>query len=114
MRDGIVDDMGPSAVVTADGITILLTTHKMPMWNLQQLRSCEIEPTEAKIFITKAAIAHRAAYLPIAAENIEVDTPGINAVNMHRFSMERVRSPIYPLDVDFTWRPEPCQPREHS
>ena len=106
MRDGIIDDMGPSAEVTSNGITILLTSRKMPMWNLQQLRSCGIEPTTANIIVAKAAIAHRAAYLPIAAENIEVNTPGITSVNPQAFPFERIRRPIHPFDRNFDWTPE--------
>ena len=36
--------MGPCAVVEAEGVTILLTSRKMPPWDLGQFRSQRIEP----------------------------------------------------------------------
>jgi microcystin degradation protein MlrC len=52
------------------------------MWNLQQLRSLGIEPTRLRIIVVKAALAHRAAYIPIAQRNIDVDTPGLAAADV--------------------------------
>ena len=46
----------------------------------------------------KAAIAYKAAYAPVAGTIIEVDTPGLTAVNPHRFAYRHVRRPLYPLD----------------
>jgi microcystin degradation protein MlrC len=46
----------------------------------------------------KAAIAYRAAYLPIASRIIEVDTPGLAAADVRRFKYEKLLRPIYPLD----------------
>ena len=46
----------------------------------------------------KAAIAWRAAYEPIAAEIIEVDTPGVTGTDLSRFTFRHLHLPIYPLD----------------
>jgi microcystin degradation protein MlrC len=98
MRDGVVDDQGRTAVLEADGILIVATERRMPMWNLEQLRSLGIEPTRLRIIVVKAAIAYRAAYLPIAHRIIEVDTPGLAAADVRRFAFKNLRRPIYPLD----------------
>ena len=39
-----------------------------------------------------------AAYAPVAGTVIEVDTPGLTAVNPHRFDYRHIRRPLYPLD----------------
>ena len=39
----------------------------------------------------------RAAYEPVAARLIEVDTPGLTAVNPARFTYKRVRRPLFGL-----------------
>lgn len=98
MRDGLVDDMGRTAVVDAAGLTLVLTERKLPMWNLQQLRSLGIEPAQQRIIVCKGAIAHRAAYGPIAARIIEVETPGCCAGDVRRFEYHNVVRPLYPLD----------------
>lgn len=98
MRDRLVDDQGRTAVLDVDGLTLVLTERKLPMWNLQQLRSCGIEPTEQRIIVCKGAIAHRAAYAPIAQQLIEVETPGCCSGDVRRFDYQQIRRPLYPID----------------
>jgi microcystin degradation protein MlrC len=98
MRHGVVEDQGRTAVVDTGGVLVLLTERRMPMWNLQQIRSLGIEPTKLRIVVVKAAIAYRAAYEPIASKIIEVDTPGLAAADVRRFHYTRLERPIYPLD----------------
>jgi microcystin degradation protein MlrC len=98
MRDGVVDDQGRTAVIDTGGVLVVLTERRMPMWNLQQLRAIGIEPTRLGIIVVKAAIAYRAAYVPIAQRIIEVDTPGLAAADVRTFSYKRLRRPMYPLD----------------
>lgn len=98
IRDGITEDMGRTALLQCDGVTLVLTEYKMPMWNLQQLRSLGIEPTRQRIIAVKAAVAHRAAYGPIAARIIEVDSPGLTAPDIRRYTFRNVPRPIWPLD----------------
>ena len=99
MRDGVLEDQGRTAVVDTGGVLVVLTERRMPMWNLEQLRSLGIEPTRLRIVVVKAAIAYRAAYAPIAANIIEVDTPGLTAADVRRFPYQRLQRPIFPLDA---------------
>lgn len=98
MRDGIVENMGRTVVVESDGIKIVITEIKMPPWNLEQLRSVGIEPVNQKIIALKSAVAFRAAYEPMAAKIIEVDSPGLSAVDLTGFKYKNIRRPLYPLD----------------
>lgn len=91
-------DMGPSAVIRVGGARILLTSKKTPPWDLGQWRSQGIEPTEARVIVAKAAVAHRRAYDPIARDMIWVDTPGPCAENLSRLPYRRIARPIFPLD----------------
>jgi microcystin degradation protein MlrC len=77
-------DMGPSAVVRHGGVTILLTTHKTPPFDLGQWRSQGIDPARLTAIVVKAAVAHRRVYDPIAARSFWVDTPGPCASRLDR------------------------------
>lgn len=98
MRDGIVERMGRTAVIQTQGIKLVLTEIKMPPWNLEQLRSVGIAPEREKILALKSTVAFRAAYGPIARRIIEVDSPGLSAVDLGRFEYRHIRRPIFPLD----------------
>lgn len=96
---GLQADMGSCAVVRHAGVTILLTSRKTPPFDLGQFRSQGIEPREFSYIGVKAAVAHRQAYDPIAAESHWVDTPGPCSSNLARFPYRRLRRPVYPLDA---------------
>jgi microcystin degradation protein MlrC len=88
------------AGVQGSGIlTLVLNSKRTPPFSLGQLTSLGIDSSQMKIIVVKAAIAYRAAYGTIAAEVIEVDTPGLTANDPRRFSYRRVRRPMYPLDA---------------
>ena len=91
-------DMGPCAVVRHRGMRILLMTRNTPPWDLGQLRSQGIEPTECSVIAVKAAVAHRRAYDPIAKGSTTVDTPGPCSSNLKSFPYRKLRRPIFPLD----------------
>jgi len=91
-------DMGPSAVVRHEGLTILLTSRKTPPFDLGQWRSQGIDPAKLSVIVVKAAVAHRRAYDPIAARMIWVDTPGPCSSNLHSLPYHHVHRPIFPLD----------------
>lgn len=95
---GMHVDMGRCAVVRHRGITLLLTSRKTPPFDLGQLRSQGIEPTEFELLCVKAAVAHRQVYDPIAAAHYSVDTPGPCSSNLQALPFTRIRRPIHPLD----------------
>lgn len=98
MRDGLLDDQGPTAVLAIPTGLLVLTSKRMPSWNLEQLRHCGIEPTRQKIIVCKGALAHRAAYAPIAAAMIDVDTDGVTPADYRKLPYRRVSRPLYRLD----------------
>lgn len=96
--NGIHFDMGPCAVVRHRGITILLTSHKTPPFDLGQFRSQGIEPCAFAVIGVKAAVAHGQAYNPIAGASHWVDTPGPCSSDIASFPYRNLQRPVYPLD----------------
>jgi microcystin degradation protein MlrC len=96
-------DQGLTAVIHAEGSTadlpnaVLLDSKRHTPFSLGQLTSAGIVPERQKILVVKAAVAFRAAYEPIAGTIIEVDTPGLTAVNPKRFTYKRARQDLYGL-----------------
>jgi microcystin degradation protein MlrC len=91
--------MGPTGLVEIQGRNLLvLNSLRHPPFSLGQLTCLGIEPQRQRILVAKAAIAYKAAYAPIAGTIIEVDTPGLTAVNPARFTYCNIRRPMFPLD----------------
>ncbi len=91
-------NMGNCAWLRAGGLHILLTARKTPPMDLAQLRHIGIMPEAQRMIVVKSAVAYRAAYLPIAAAVIEMDTAGLCSANLARFPYRHLKRPVYPLD----------------
>jgi len=90
--------MGRSVWLRVAGVNILLTERKTPPLDLAQLRHIGIVPETQSMIVVKSAVAWRAAYMPIAAAVIEMDTAGLCSANLSRFPYKHLRRPVFPLD----------------
>ncbi len=92
--------MGRTAVLDLDGIAVIVTEQRVQAIDLSLFRSVGIEPTQARALVLKSNVHYRAAFAPIAAAIIDVDTPGISSPNLRGFTFRNLRRPIWPLDED--------------
>jgi microcystin degradation protein MlrC len=96
-------NQGLTAVIEAEGSTpdsknlLVLTTRRASPNSMHQIISLGIYPERQKILVAKGTIAPRAAYEPVAAEIIMVDSPGSTAVNPARFTFRNVREKLWGL-----------------
>lgn len=110
MLTGTTVKLGPTAVLEIPGerggaVQVITTTYRTQPLCLEMLRSQGIEPMEQQIIVVKSSVHYRAAFTPIAAEIIEVDSPGLSSPNFSTFSFHQLKRPIFPLDPDMTWDP---------
>jgi microcystin degradation protein MlrC len=92
-------DMGPTAVLeTAGGHTLALTSRQIMNTSRQQLLSLGIDPARYRVVVAKGVNGPRAAYGPIAARMLVVDTDGITAMGLDRFDYTRRPRPLYPFE----------------
>lgn len=91
-------DMGPTAVVRHQGITVLITSLRTPPNDLGQWRSQGFDPESFDVIVIKAAVAHRRAYDPIARGSITVATPGPCSSDPNTLPYTKLRRPVFPLD----------------
>jgi microcystin degradation protein MlrC len=98
---GRYGDMGPTSVIEVEGSTrdlpnlLLLTNRPTTPNSLQQLISNGVYPERMRILAAKGTIAPRAAYEPVAARIVEVNTPGATDVNPARFTFKLVRPGLF-------------------
>jgi len=93
-----LDVLGPTAVVRHRGLTIMLTSAKLPPFDLAQWRSQGIDPEKLSIIGIKAAVGHRQAYDPIASASFTVRTSGPCTSDLASLPYKHVRRPVFPLD----------------
>jgi microcystin degradation protein MlrC len=91
--------MGRTVWLRVRGVNLILTERKTPPFDLAQLRGVGVIPEQQKMIAVKSAVAYRAAYMPIAAGVVEMDTAGLCSANLARFPYRYLRRPIFPLDA---------------
>lgn len=98
MSRGMLIDVGRLVAVETGGIEILISERKHQPYDLEIIRRVGICPEDKKIILVKSLAHFRADYAPIAKEIIEVDLPGVAAINPAIIPYQNVTRPIYPLD----------------
>ncbi len=97
-------DQGQTAVVlTERGLTVMLTTRRVPPFSLKQITTFGIEPAKFKLLVAKGVNAPLAAYKEACRSFIKVNTPGCTSADLAQFEYHHRRRPLYPLETDFDW-----------
>ncbi len=91
-------DMGDCAIIRCDELTILVSTKATPPMDLGQWKHFGINPEDFTIIVIKAAVAHRAAYDPIARRQLWVETRGPCTSDLTRFDYRARRRPMLPFE----------------
>jgi microcystin degradation protein MlrC len=93
-------DSGPTVVLEIPGDNLVVLTSKRVMpTSLEQLRSLGIEPEKRRMIVAKGVVSPRAAYEPIAAQLMLVNTPGVTSCDLKTFNFRRRRRPLYPFEA---------------
>ena len=101
MIGGLQHSFGPTAVVNAGGIEVLITTIAHQLLDLEQFKSFGINP-ESKQFVALKSMQHfRADFEPIAGRIIVCDSGALCTPDYRRLRYRNVKRPIFPLDQEF-------------
>jgi microcystin degradation protein MlrC len=99
-------DQGPTAVVrTEHGLTLMLTTRRMPPFSLRQLTAHGIDPSSLHLVVVKGVHAPLAAYREVCQHFIRVNTPGCTTADIEQLAYEHRRRPMYPFERETIWSP---------
>lgn len=100
MIGGLVQHFGPTAVIRAGGIDILVTSLAEQLLDLQQFRSFGIDPARKRVVALKSMQHFRADFEPIAARVIVCDSGALCTPRYTRLEYRNVMRPIFPLDPE--------------
>jgi microcystin degradation protein MlrC len=95
---GHAADMGHTAVIESDTVTVILTEKRVGPWDIGHITSLGLNPNDFQLIVVKSAVAWQTAFGPIAQAVIQVDTPGCCGFNLRDLPYQHILRPIYPLD----------------
>jgi len=99
MNTGAETRMGPTAVLVCDGIEVIVTSNRDQALDAGVFLSQGIDPATTRVLVLKSSVHYRAAFEPLAARVVEVDTPDLSNSDLSRYAYRHVRRPIFPLDA---------------
>jgi microcystin degradation protein MlrC len=97
---GTAGNFGPSALLEARGVRIVVTTFQRNILDLQQLRIFGIDPAAAPLIAIKCMDAFRACFGPIARAMIGFESGGVSSRVHTTLTFRKLRRPIWPLDPE--------------
>lgn len=116
LDDGRFEDTGPThggnrffdaglrAVIdTDDGWTLLITSRALGNMSRQELVSAGVDPLRQPIIVAKGVHSPRAAFEPIAAAMIQLNSPGCTSADVTALPYEHRRRPMFPYEPDATY-----------
>jgi microcystin degradation protein MlrC len=84
MQRGITVRMGRSAVLRAGQIEVIVTERRQPVNDLAYFALHGIDVREVRLLCVKAKNHFRAAFAPVCAAMVEVDTPGPAGIDLSK------------------------------
>lgn len=94
--EGVDFPMGDTAWVEANGIDIVLSSHRLQMYAPDGFEHLGIEIKQRSALVVKSSNHFRAFFDPIAAESLYVGTPGAIDMDFTRLPYENFKRPYYP------------------
>ncbi|MDQ6604650.1 MAG: MlrC C-terminal domain-containing protein, partial [Chloroflexota bacterium] len=97
-------DGGTTVVLeTPDEHTLVLTSLRVGNTSIEQMYAVGVWPERYRVIVAKGVMSPLAAYAPIAAEIVMVNTPGVTSSDLSSFTYRRRRRPLYPFEMDATY-----------
>ena len=96
-------DLGPMALLTIDGVSVVVSSRRMQAYDREIFRHVGIEPKDQKILACKSAVHFRAEFEPMSEAVIVVLAPGGHIVDPRKYAYRRLRAGVKlgPLGPEF-------------
>jgi len=92
-------DQGPTAVLEAAGLTVMVTSRRMIPFSIRQLTTFHVEPSKFRVLVAKGVHAPVAAYAPVCKAMVRANTPGVTCADMLTLRYENRRRPLFPFEA---------------
>ncbi|WP_339713179.1 M81 family metallopeptidase [uncultured Sneathiella sp.] len=99
MYTGVKVFMGPTAVLDTGNMEIVIVSNHHEPWDTGVFTSVGIQPEYKRYLILKSRIHYRAGFAPIGKATLTLDGKGVTTSDNNLLRYEKVRRPIYPLDL---------------
>jgi len=111
VSNGVRFNMGETVLAHAGALRLIIHSRPVMPNDPALFQSAGVDPRSQAGVILKGAAAVRAGWSAVAAEILDVATPGPTTSRLSELEMSHVRRPLWPLDA-FDWEPTSHRTRE--
>jgi microcystin degradation protein MlrC len=97
MRRGVPVDLGPTAVLEAGGITLIVTTSQLSAIDADPFHQFGLHPEAFDIIVLRSKTHFRAVYEPIAETILIAETPDWGPADLATLPYRRARPGVFPI-----------------
>jgi microcystin degradation protein MlrC len=97
---------GPTAVLEAGGITLVVTSRAVSLYDRSLFLAHGQDPSQFDAVVVKSPHCQERFYKAWAATLINVDAPGATSANLKRLGHTRCKRPMFPLDGNVEFHPQ--------
>jgi microcystin degradation protein MlrC len=98
-------DMGPSAVLRAGNVHVIVTSRSGPHFAPELFRAAGIDPFAASVLVAKSPCGFRAAYADRAERILVVRAPGCAPADFWNYPYANRPRPLWPWEPMDDWEP---------
>lgn len=102
---GVTVDMGPTAALQADGVSIVVSTKRMQALAVEQFEAVGVDVAALRSVVVKSRGHYQtsfAEYFPRDRMH-DVDAPGFMTPVLSRLPYRRLNRPLFPMDPETPW-----------
>ncbi|MDW6023562.1 M81 family metallopeptidase [Mesorhizobium sp. BAC0120] len=104
---GLPLDAGPTAVLSFENFTVVVMSRAVHLFDRAMYYANGLDPHNFDLTIVKSPHTEFHMYDGWVEKNFNVDAPGSTSANLASLGHRLCRRPIYPLEPDTTFEPQP-------
>jgi microcystin degradation protein MlrC len=90
--------MGSTAVLQTSALTLIVNSRRLFPVTLEQYGACGVDISNYRYIVSKGVHAPIAAYEPLGARFVHVNTAGVTGTDLSKFTYHFLRSPSFPFE----------------
>ena len=98
-HDGVRRSIGPTATLAVGGVQVVVTSTPVQNEDLELFELVGVDMRASTVVVVKSNAHFRAAFEPVAAAVIDVDTPGLSTPHLKRLPFRRLARPVFPSTI---------------
>jgi microcystin degradation protein MlrC len=99
MLNGLEGDLGPSAAIRQDGVTVVCVSHPMQPYDQALARSLNVDCGAMRYICVKSAVHFRAAFEALGGTIVSVDAAGVHTLDLARLPYRKKTVPMFGIDT---------------